>query len=236
MKTLKREKIYANRYEDIGHMRVNIEEFIKQYVRALLIDKHNITNYSCVMKFLTTKQVLQILKVSSESKRNHAMILLAYQHGLRASEVCGLKLKDLDFKNEKITIRRLKGSLETTQSMSNVTGQPLLSELRVLKAWLAERNDASDFVFTSQKGGKLDRTQFFRIFQDVAERADIPVDLRHPHCLKHSLGFTLVEAGAHMAVIKQALGHKSMQSTAVYACATDQMADKARRSAMANLF
>jgi hypothetical protein len=39
-----------------------------------------------------------------------------------------------------------------------------------------------------------------------------------------------------MAVIKQALGHKSMQSTAVYACATDQMADKARRSAMANLF
>jgi hypothetical protein len=34
MKTLKREKIYANRYEDIGHMRVNIEEFIKQYVRA----------------------------------------------------------------------------------------------------------------------------------------------------------------------------------------------------------
>jgi hypothetical protein len=41
MKTLKREKIYANRYEDIGHMRVNIEEFIKQYVRALLIDKQH---------------------------------------------------------------------------------------------------------------------------------------------------------------------------------------------------
>jgi integrase len=39
-----------------------------------------------------------------------------------------------------------------------------------------------------------------------------------------------------MAVIKQALGHKSMQSTAVYTTATDQMADKARQSAMANLF
>lgn len=188
------------------------------------------------MKSLSPKEVLHVLKVASESKRNHAMILLAYQHGMRASEVCGLKLKDLDFKNEKITVRRLKGSLETTQSMSNVAGQPLLSELRVLKAWLAERNDASDFVFTSQKGGRVDRTQFFRIFQSVAERAGIAADLRHPHCLKHSLGFTLVAAGAHMAVIKQALGHKSMQSTAVYTSATDEMADKARQSAMANLF
>jgi hypothetical protein len=39
-----------------------------------------------------------------------------------------------------------------------------------------------------------------------------------------------------MAVIKQALGHKSMQSTAVYTTATDAMADMARRCAMANLF
>ena len=188
------------------------------------------------MKSLSRKQVSQILKVASESKRNHAMILLAFQHGMRASEVCGLKLKDLDLKNQKITIRRLKGSLETTQALCNVTGQPLLSELRVLKAWLAERNDASDFVFTSQKGGRVDRTQFFRIFQSTGERAGIPVDLRHPHCLKHSLGFALVESGAHMATIKQALGHKSMQSTSVYTTATDEMADKARQSAMANLF
>src|ERR1700738_923011 len=117
------------------------------------------------MKSLSRKQVSQILKVASESKRNHAMILLAFQHGMRESEVCGLKLKDLDFKNQKKTIRRLKGSLETTQALCNVTGQPLLSELRVLKAWLSERNDASDYVFTSQKGGRVDRTQFFRIFQ-----------------------------------------------------------------------
>ena len=191
------------------------------------------------MKSLSTKQVLQILKVASESSRNHAMILLAFHHGMRASEVCNLKLKDVDLKNGRITIRRLKGSLETTQSMSNITGQPLLSELRVLKAWLVERgerNDKSDYIFVSQKGGRIDRTQFFRIFQTTGEKAGIPKDLRHPHCLKHSLGFTLVEAGVHMAVIKQALGHKSMQSTSVYTTATDAQADKARQSAMSNLF
>jgi type 1 fimbriae regulatory protein FimB len=155
------------------------------------------------MKSLSRKQVSQILKVASESKRNHAMVLLAFQHGMRASEVCGLKLKDLDLKNQKITIRRLKGSLETTQALCNVTGQPLLSELRVLKAWLAERNDASDYVFTSQKGGRIDRTQFFRIFQSTAESAGIPVDLRHPHCLKHSLGFALVESGINQCNLQR---------------------------------
>ena len=188
------------------------------------------------MKSLTTSEVLKILKIASDSKRNHAMILLAYQHGMRASEVCELKLSDVDFKNEKITISRKKGSLETTQAINNVSGQPLLSELRVLKAWLAERSDASQYVFTSQKGGKLTRVQFYRIFSDVAERAGLPADRRHPHCLKHALGYALVANGAQMAVIKQALGHKSMQSTSVYTTATDEMADKARQAAMANLF
>ncbi len=201
-----------------------------------MLDKCNFTRYSYIMKSLTTSEVHKILKIASESKRNHAMILLAYQHGMRASEVCELKLSDVDFKNEKITIVRKKGSLETTQALNNVAGQPLLSALRVLKAWREERSDASQSFFTSQKGGKLTRVQFYRIFNDVAERAGLPADRRHPHCLKHALGYALVANGAQMAVIKQALGHKSMQSTSVYTTATDEMADKARQSAMANLF
>lgn len=47
------------------------------------------------------------------------MILLAYRHGLRASEVCGLRLADVNMKDGAISIRRLKGSLRT--------GQPLYS-------------------------------------------------------------------------------------------------------------
>jgi len=62
-------------------------------------------------KALTPEEILKVLKVASESKRNLAMILLAYRHGMRASEVCELRLADLDLKNGQITIRRLKGSL-----------------------------------------------------------------------------------------------------------------------------
>src|SRR5216684_8151971 len=99
-----------------------------------------------MMKALTPEEVRKVLKVASESKRNHAMILLAYRHGMRASEVCGLKLADLDLKNGEITIRRLKGSLKTVQPLSDMPGQPLLSEKRVLRAWLADRKEeASDY-------------------------------------------------------------------------------------------
>src|SRR5882762_5830310 len=122
-------------------------------------------------KALTPEEIQKVLRVASESKRNLAMIVLAYRHGMRASEVCGLRLADLDLKNGQITVRRLKGSLTTTQPLSDHPGQPLLSEKRVLRAWLAERSDASDFVFTSQKGGRIHRSQFFRMFQSVAERA-----------------------------------------------------------------
>src|SRR6266571_1321039 len=143
-------------------------------VTGIAVGKSKRQSRRRTMKALTPEEVLKVLKIASESKRNHAMILLGYRHGMRASEVCELRLSDLDLKNGQITINRKKGSLKTVQPLSDMPGQPLLSEKRVVRAWLGERRDPSNFVFTSQKGGKLDRTQFFRIFQSIAEQADLP--------------------------------------------------------------
>jgi integrase len=194
------------------------------------------TRQSQSRKALAPEEIIKVLRIASESKRNLAMILLAYRHGMRASEVCDLRLSDLDLKNGQITIRRLKGSLTTTQPLSDHPGQPLLSEKRVLRSWLAERHDASDFVFTSQKGGKIHRSQFFRMFQFVAERAGLPADRRHPHCLKHALGFALVAGNVHLTIVKQALGHKNIASTAIYAVPTDEQTGKAVNAALAALY
>jgi len=187
-------------------------------------------------KALTPEEILKVLRVANESKRNLAMILLAYRHGMRASEVCELRMSDLDLKNGQITIRRLKGSLTTTQPLGDIPGRPLLSEKKVLRAWLAERRDATDFVFTSQKGGRIHRSQFFRIFQSVAERAGLPNNRRHPHCLKHALGFALVASNVNLAIVKQALGHKNIASTAIYAVPTDEQTGRAVSAALAGLF
>ena len=104
----------------------------------------------------------------------------------------------------------LKGSLHTIQPLYQHRGQPLLDETAALRAWLRKRPaDGSDYLFTSQKGGKLDRTQFFRNFQTVAESAGLPVEKRHPHVLKHSLASHLVAASC-MVGLERASGFDRM--------------------------
>jgi type 1 fimbriae regulatory protein FimB len=188
------------------------------------------------MKALTPQEVMKVLKAASESKRNSAIILLAFQHGMRISEICNLKMCDLDMKNYQVTVRRLKSSLTTTQPLQDMLGQPLLSERKVMRAWLAERRDPSEYVFTSQKGGRLDRSAIHRMFADVAERAGMAADKRHFHCLKHSLGFALVASNVNLAAVRIALGHKNISSTAIYAVPTSEQVGKVVHTALAGLF
>src|ERR1700719_2160002 len=101
------------------------------------------------MNFLTPDETLALLKTARiRSVRDWAMILLAYRHGLRASEVCGLRLGDVDVKRESITVCRLKHSLHTVQPLYPHKGQPLLDETIALRSWLRDRNaDGSDYLF-----------------------------------------------------------------------------------------
>jgi type 1 fimbriae regulatory protein FimB len=151
------------------------------------------------------------------------MIVLAYKHGLRASEVCNLRLGDVDLKNGNIVVERLKGSLRTGQAVTEHRGEPLLNELKALREWLRHRgHDRSDFLFVSQKGGRLHRSQFFRLFRSVAAMAGLPPEKRHPHALMHSIASHLLSANVNLALVKQQLGHKSIVSTMRYVAATDQ--------------
>jgi site-specific recombinase XerD len=96
--------------------------------------------------------------------------------------------------------------------------------------------DGSDFLFTSQKGGKLDRTQFFRLFQAIAAAAGPPTEKRHPHCLKHSLASHLVAGNVNLALVKQALGHRSIGSAMKYVGTTDAQAAEAVQFALMGVF
>ena len=129
---------------------------------------------------LTPEELLAVLKTArSRSARDWAMVLLAYRHGLRASEVCDLKMADADLKAGSLSIRRLKGSLHRIQTVCRHKGQPVLDEVRALRAWLDEcknmaKSDGSDCLFLPQKGGRLSRVQFFHVFQACAVEARLP--------------------------------------------------------------
>jgi type 1 fimbriae regulatory protein FimB len=113
------------------------------------------------MVHLEPAEVLAVLKVArAKGSREWAMITIAYKHGLRASEICNLRLGDLDMKNSSIAVERLKGSLRTVQAVTEHRGEPLLNEVKALRDWLRQRrDDGSEFLFNSQKGGRLDRSQ-----------------------------------------------------------------------------
>lgn len=193
---------------------------------------------SPAMIHLEPAELLSVLRAAkAKGLREWAMIVVAYKHGMRASEVCNLRVEDFDVKNGSIVVERLKGSLLTTQAVTEHRGEPLLNELRALREWLRHRpDDGSDYLFTSQKGGRLDRSQFFRLFRAIADEAGLPAEKQHPHALKHSIASHLVSANVNLALVKQQLGHKSINSTLRYVSTTDQQASRATATALMKIF
>ena len=190
------------------------------------------------MIHLEPAEVLSVLRAAkAKGAREWAMIVVAYKHGMRASEVCNLRLDDIDMKNGSIVVERLKGSLRTTQALTEHRGEPLLNELKALREWLRQRqDDGSDYLFTSQKGGRLDRSQFFRLFREIASEAGVATEKQHPHALKHSIASHLVSANVNLVLVKRQLGHKSINSTMRYISTTDKQASRATTTALMNIY
>jgi type 1 fimbriae regulatory protein FimB len=152
-------------------------------------------------------------------KRELAMWVLAFAHGLRVSEIAGMRVSDIRMGDKKINIRRLKDSQNSLQAFQRVNGY---HEDYVLRDYLKERATMpaaaeSDVLFLSQKGGNLDRSQIYRIFGSICEVAGIPEQYRHPHTMRHTTGQLLYDGGAKLEEIQMVLGHRSLNSVTVYA-------------------
>ena len=181
------------------------------------------------LHFLTqTETKALLLQAKKQSPRDYAMILLAYRHGLRASELCNITVKNVDLDAGNIRCERGKGRICNWQQLAQ-------DEVSAVKAWLRRRPAApSPYLFISRKGTPPSRTQFFRLFRDLAQRIGLPADKCHPHILKHSLGTHLANAGVPVQVIQQRLGHRNLQNTMVYLTISSAFVDRAFESALAN--
>ena len=173
------------------------------------------------MESLTYDELIEVLReAKAHSLRNWCMCLLAFSHGMRASEVCRLRTGDL--KDGHIRIKRLKGSNATTHQLIPHKGQPLLDEVKAIKRWLAERpTDAGDALFPSNKGGCMSATQFYRIYRAIAEECGLPANKCHPHTLKHTTCTMLVRTDMNVAKVQAFVGHAAIASTMKYVTVTD---------------
>jgi len=157
------------------------------------------------------KRLLDAAKGGRYGQRDHLILLMAYRHGLRVSELIDIRLKDLDLDTSRLYVRRKKGSLSTHQPIDG-------DELRALRAWLRERSlreDArSPYLFLSERG-PFTRQAVNYISLQAGERAKLPFRV-HPHMLRHSTGFYLANKGYDTRLIQDYLGHRNIAHTVKY--------------------
>lgn len=176
------------------------------------------------MTHLSNDQIRSLLELAKvRDTRLYCMILLGWRHGLRASEIVGLRAQDFDMSGGGfLTASRLKGSNRTTQPL-------FADELSVLPGLLAGKAP-TDFLFSGRKAGThLTYWAFWDQFKALALYIGLPAHLCHPHVLKHTTGMTVIKKGIEFT--RQYLGHKSIASTGAYLRVSDAEASQAARAA-----
>jgi integrase len=147
--------------------------------------------------------------------RDATMVLIAFRHGLRASELVYLRWDQVDFEHGLLHVRRLKNGSPATHPL---TGK----ELRALRRLQREQELKSPFVFTSERGTPFTRRGFQAIVERAGKAAGFDMKI-HPHMLRHACGFKLANDGVDTRTIQAYLGHKSIQHSALHRTGADSV-------------
>ena len=169
-------------------------------------------------RYLTEREIERLMgtarKHSRRGHRDATMILVAYRHGLRASELCDLQWHQIELAEGRLHVHRIK---KGTPSVHPIRGD----ELRALRR-LRRDNPTDAYVFVSERGGPISRIGFHRLIQRLGEAAGMPFRV-HPHMLRHACGYRLANDGHDTRSLQHYLGHKNIQHTVRY---TELAADR----------
>jgi type 1 fimbriae regulatory protein FimB/type 1 fimbriae regulatory protein FimE len=162
-------------------------------------------------EYLTGAEVERLIEVAKGNRHGHrdaSMILVAYRHGLRATELTDLRWDQIQFQSATLHVRRVKRGMPSTH--------PLLGdELRALRRLQREQQPKSSFVFTSERGTPFTTAGFARMIERAGKAAGLGFKA-HPHMLRHACGYALANKGHDTRALQAYLGHRSIQHTVRY--------------------
>ena len=197
---------------------------------------------------LSESEMLDILELARKTNvRDWAILVVAFHHGLRVTEVLELNIANsIDWRDRTLTVKRLKGSLTTTQPLVEMRGKPALSEVGALKAYLKVRiEDGSGRLFTGQKGA-LQRWTLTRMFRMCCEQvssarvakglAPIARNAMHFHSIKHSIATILASRVDNIFLVKTQLGHAAISSTMHYCHPNQKLAALKSKEVLMQVF
>jgi len=169
------------------------------------------TSVARTRRYLTGREVEKLMEAARKhgryGHRDATMILLAYRHGLRASELCDLQWHQVEINTGRLHVRRSKKGTPSVHPMQG-------DEIRALRR-LQREQEASPYVFTSERGGPMSAKSFGTLFERLGKRAGMPFTI-FPHMLRHACGYALANAGHDTRALQAWLGHKNIQHTVRY--------------------
>ena len=171
-------------------------------------DDRSTPTSNATLRYLTPEQVDKLVAAAREhsrhGERDAVMIMLAYRHALRVSELCALTWDDVDLKAGTLQAPRSKGGAYALHPLQRGDRAALVSLKGSGKAHL----------FVGERGEPMTPPGVRRLIRRLGVLAGL--GRVHPHMLRHGAGFKLVNAGVDMRLIQAYLGHRSPVSTMIY--------------------
>lgn len=167
-------------------------------------------------EFLTIEEVDKLLNINPVKiydYRNIAMLETLYATGVRVSELCNIKLSDINYDECIIKIFG-KGKKERIVPINESAYDALTNYINNYRSFLL-KSKTSEYVFINNFGNPISRVGFFKILKKLCNDAGIQKDVS-PHTLRHSFATHLLNNGANLRVIQQLLGHSNITTTQIY--------------------
>lgn len=174
-------------------------------------------NFKCAKKskklpIVLSKKEIESMIVILQNPKHKLILSLGYAAGLRVSEVVNLKVKDIDLDELTIHIKNAKGRKDRI----TIFPEKLIPGIKEL----IHNKGSNDFIFESNRGGKLTTTSLQKVFKSALHKADIKKDATF-HSLRHSFATHLLENGVDIRYVQELLGHQNIRTTQRYTQVTN---------------
>jgi len=153
------------------------------------------------------KLLRQATKSTRSPVRNELMILMMYRHWLRVSELCKIKLEQVNLDQATIFIKRSKNGID---GMHPIAGD----ELRLLRRYLRLRKSEMPWLFISEAGSHFSRDALNKLLKKCSDEAWLP--RVNPHMLRHGCGFYMINNGFGIRAVQVYLWYASISNTVIY--------------------
>jgi integrase/recombinase XerD len=200
---------------------------IRQFFKFLMREKFISVNPSSLIDipklsknlpdYLTIEEVESLLQQPDVNDRfgirDAAILEVMYSAGLRASEVCDLKVNDVNLEAGFLRIVG-KGSKERLVPIGEKAINKIKEYLNKSRGLIC-RIPSVDYLFLNKDGKRLSRVGLWKIIKHYAKLAGIKKDI-YPHILRHSFASHLIQNGADLRAVQEMLGHSDISTTQIY--------------------